>query len=53
MDLRKDFNIRQADKCGEINFGIEYDFISETLKLRIIQVSDWGGYAIFVVPDFR
>ena len=25
-------------KCGDINFGLEYDFPSETLKLKIIQV---------------
>ena len=40
MDLRKDLSLRQADKCGELNFGVEYDFISETLKLRVIQVRE-------------
>ena len=26
------------EKCGEINFGLDYDFATQTLKLRIIRV---------------
>ena len=26
------------EKCGEINFGLDYDFSTQTLKLKIIQV---------------
>ena len=26
------------EKCGEINFGLDYDFATQTLKLKIIQV---------------
>ena len=29
----------KSEKCGDINFGLDYDFSSETLKLRVIQVS--------------
>ena len=28
-----------SEKCGELNFGLEYDFATQTLKLKIIQVS--------------
>ena len=28
-----------SEKCGEINFGLEYDFATQTLKLKMIQVS--------------
>ena len=27
-----------SEKCGELNFGLEYDFATQTLKLKIIQV---------------
>ena len=27
------------EKCGEINFGLDYDFATQTLKLKIIQVN--------------
>jgi hypothetical protein len=27
-----------SEKCGELNFGLDYDFSSQTLKLKIIQV---------------
>ena len=27
-----------SERCGEINFGLEYDFGTQTLKLKIIQV---------------
>ena len=30
-----------SEKCGELNFGLEYDFATQTLKLKIIQVSLW------------
>ena len=30
---------QHSEKCGDINFGLDYDFSSETLKLRVIQVS--------------
>ena len=28
-----------SEKCGELNFGLEYDFATQTLKLKINQVS--------------
>jgi len=28
------------EKCGEINFGLDYDFATQTLKLKIIQGKD-------------
>lgn len=28
-----------TEKCGELNFGLEYDFATQTLKLKIIQVT--------------
>ncbi len=28
-----------SEKCGEIHFGLEYDFGTQTLKLKIIQVN--------------
>ena len=27
-----------SEKCGDLNFGLEYDFATQTLKLKIIQV---------------
>ena len=27
-----------TEKCGDLNFGLEYDFATQTLKLKIIQV---------------
>jgi len=27
-----------TEKCGEIHFGLDYDFTTQTLKLKIIQV---------------
>ena len=27
-----------GERCGDINFSIDYDFTSQTLKLKIIQV---------------
>jgi hypothetical protein len=27
-----------SEKCGEINFSLDYDFNTQTLKLKIIQV---------------
>ena len=35
------------EKCGEINFGLDYDFGSQTLKLKIIQVHI-DGYLMFL-----
>lgn len=29
-----------SERCGEINFGLEYDFGTQTLKLKIIQGKD-------------
>jgi len=29
-----------SEKCGELNFGLEYDFATQTLKLKIIQARD-------------
>ncbi|XP_059080048.1 synaptotagmin-7-like isoform X2 [Tigriopus californicus] len=29
-----------TEKCGELNFGLEYDFATQTLKLKIIQARD-------------
>ena len=28
-----------TEKCGELNFGLEYDYPTQTLKLKMIQVS--------------
>ena len=30
-----------SERCGDINFGVEYEYPSQTLKLKIIQV---GGH---------
>jgi hypothetical protein len=30
-----------SEKCGELNFGLDYDFSTQTLKLKIIQVKSW------------
>jgi hypothetical protein len=27
-----------SEKCGELNFSLEYDYATQTLKLKIIQV---------------
>ena len=27
-----------SERCGDINFGVEYEYPSQTLKLKIIQV---------------
>jgi len=29
-----------SEKCGELNFGLEYDFATQTLKLKINQGRD-------------
>ena len=29
-----------SEKCGEINFSLDYDFQTQTLKLKIIQVKE-------------
>jgi len=29
-----------SEKCGDLNFGLEYDFATQTLKLKIIQGRD-------------
>jgi hypothetical protein len=29
-----------SEKCGELNFALDYDFPTQTLKLKLIQVSD-------------
>ena len=34
------------EKCGEINFGLDYDFATQTLKLKIIQVNSRKEYHI-------
>ena len=28
-----------SEKCGELNFSLDYDFATQTLKLRLIQAS--------------
>jgi hypothetical protein len=28
-----------TEKCGELHFGLDYDFATQTLKLKIIQVT--------------
>ena len=35
-----------SEKCGELNFGLEYDFATQTLKLKIIQVKKTFGSKI-------
>ena len=37
MDMYMDQG-EPSEKCGELNFGLEYDFATQTLKLKIIQV---------------
>ncbi len=27
-----------SEKCGELNFSLDYDFATQTLKLKMIQV---------------
>ena len=34
------------EKCGEINFGLDYDFATQTLKLKIIQANSKIEYLI-------
>lgn len=29
-----------SEKCGEINFQLDYDFVSQTMKLKVIQGRD-------------
>ena len=38
-----------SEKCGELNFGLEYDFATQTLKLKINQVST--NYYFWVVRN--
>ena len=39
-----------SEKCGEINFSLDYDFNTQTLKLKIIQVS-WFIYCIVLCEN--
>ena len=32
-----------SEKCGDLNFSLEYDYATQTLKLKIIQVSQTIG----------
>jgi len=32
-----------SEKCGDLNFSLEYDYATQTLKLKIIQVSARTG----------
>ena len=43
MDLSSDQQGEPSEKCGDINFGIDYDFTTQTLKLKIIQVIERRG----------
>ena len=36
-----------TEKCGDLNFGLEYDFATQTLKLKIIQVRFWPQFDIW------
>ena len=38
MNIYSDQQDRPSSKCGDINFGLDYDYSSQTLKLKIIQV---------------
>ena len=38
LDLYGDQQGEPSEKYGDINFGIDYDFPTQTLKLKIIQV---------------
>ena len=29
-----------SEKCGELNFSLDYDFATQTLKLKMIQVGE-------------
>ena len=38
MNLYADPKGEPSEKCGDIQFGIDYDFPTQTFKLKIIQV---------------
>jgi len=40
MDMYADQKGDPSERCGDINFGMEYDFPTQTLKLKIIQGKD-------------
>jgi hypothetical protein len=42
MDLYADPQGETGEKCGDINFGIDYDFPTQTFKLKLIQVRGRG-----------
>ena len=39
------------EKCGEINFGLDYDFSTQTLKLKIIQVQHVSIYLMKILTN--
>ena len=45
MDFYADPLGEPGEKCGDINFGIDYDFPTQTFKLKIIQVRQDNFYS--------
>ena len=40
--MYKDQQGDPSEKCGDIHFGLNYDFSKQTLKLKIIEVMQVG-----------
>ena len=40
--MYKDQQGEPSEKCGDIHFGLNYDFSPQTLKLKIIEVMQVG-----------
>ena len=40
--MYKDQQGEPSEKCGDIHFGLNYDFSTQTLKLKIIEVMQVG-----------
>ena len=41
-----------SEKCGDLNFALEYDYTTQTLKLRIIQVARQYSIMSYQNEDF-
>ena len=41
-----------GERCGDINFSIDYDFTSQTLKLKIIQVFNSVSSFVFLLCEW-
>ena len=45
-----------TEKCGELNFSLDYDFATQTLKLKMIQVRMKNQSCLMAISrilDFR